>query len=326
MMFPVFAVSENGVLIYKNLACAKYLPQIYKSRTVKTKISPKFPKVSEPVHILGGSAYSVALALRDGENVVFLCLERFQYEDGVLIAQRLLQLFGKDLLGFLSRFRKQMSAEKYHSFCSDFSDEEFLALVNDEFRCWKSQETSLVSVLSPVFERLDEFFAPLGYDISAKIEDTAAEYLPLRISISDLFFLLGKLIYFIMKFSDTHQVEIALFPEFAYSRQDLRLMTKTKLKELPQTEGNNVLLLAKLMPECAAELELLNQTGLLKNDDLSIYLDSIGAMSVTYKFPYPEPVFTSFQSVGSGDSIIWENVEIMIQSLWSKLRDTDAFC
>lgn len=324
--FPVFAVSENGVLIYKNLACARYLPQIYKSRTVKTRISPEIPKVSAPVHIWGGSSYSVALALRDGENVVFLCLSRFQYEDGISIANRFLQIFGNNLLDFLSGFRKQVSSAEYRSFDFGFSDEELLTLVNEEFIFWKSRNTSLVEVLSPVFKKMNEFFVPLGYDILAKIENTSLEYLPLRISIGDLFFLLGKLIYFTMKFSDTHRLEIVLFPEFAYSRQILRLMTKTRLKELPQTEGNNMLLLKKLMPECAAELELLERTGFLKNTDFSIYLDRVGTMTITYRFPYPEPVFPSFQSVDTDDPTILGNIEIMIQSIWAKLRDTDASC
>ena len=322
--FPVFAVSEKGAVIYKNPACAKYLPQIYKSRTVKTKISPEFPNVSSAVHILGGSAYSVALALRDEENIVFLGFARFQYADGVLIANRFLQLFGSDLLSFLSEFKKQMAALEEHSF--GFSNDDLLVLIKDELECWKCKEASLVSVLSPVFERMNEFFAPLGYTVSAKIENSVPKYLPLKIAVSDLLFLLGKLLYLIMKFSDSHRVDIALFSEFAYSRQILRLMTKTKLKELPQTEGNNVSLLEKLLPECAAELELLYRSGLLKNTDFSVYLDSVGGMSITYEFPYSEPVFARFQSVDGIALSILDNIVTMIQSIWTKLKDTDASC
>ena len=121
-------------------------------------------------------------------------------------------------------------------------------------------------------------------------------------------------------------MDIALFSEFAYSRQILRLMTKTKLKELPQTEGNNVSLLEKLLPECAAELELLYRSGLLKNTDFSVYLDSVGGMSITYVFPYSEPVFARFHSVDDIDLSILDNIETMIQNIWTKLKDTDASC
>ena len=326
MTFPVFAVSENGFVIYKNPACAKYLPRIYKSRTVKTKISPEIPKESGVVRILDGSAYSVALALRDGETVVFLCFTRLQYADGMEMANQILQVLGDDLLDFLSGFKKTVSSSEYRSFDFRFSDEELLSLVDGEFRLWKYHATSLSAVLSPVFERVNEFFKPMGYYFTAKIENDVSEYLPLRISVGDLFFLLGKLIYFVMKFSNTRRVEIVLFSEFAYSRQVLRLMTKTDLKELPQTDGNNVLLLEKLMPECAAEFELLKRTGLMKHTDFSVYLDSVGAMTVTYRFPYIEPGLQGVQSVDDGYSLIAENVENMIQSIWARLKDTDASC
>lgn len=324
--FPVFAISENGFLIYKNLACAKYLPQIYKSRKITNKILPEIPKESAPVRFFGSLAYSVGLALRDGENIVFLCFTRLQYTDGILVANQLLQVFGKDLLGFLSEFKKPMSPSAHNSFDFRFSDEALLTLADEEFGFGKYRTTSLTEALSPVLERLNEFFNPLGYYFSAKIENTVPTYLPLRISISELFFLLGKLIYFVMKVSETHRIEIVLFSELAYSRQVLRLMTKTNLKELPQTDGNNVLLLEKLMPECAVELELLNRTGLMENSDFSVYIDRVGAMSVTYRFSYLEPVLQSFQSVDDGGLPISENIENMIQSIWSKLKDTDASC
>ena len=326
MTFPVFAVTENGFVIYKNPACAKYLPGIYQSRTVKTKILPEIPKESGPVRILDGSAYSVALALRDGENVVFLRFTRLQYADGMEMANQFLQALGDDLLDFLSGFKKSGSSSEYRSFDFRFSDEELLSLVDGKFRLWKYHATSLSAVLSPVFERVNEFFKPMGYRFTAKIENDVSEYLPLRISVSDLFFLLGKLIYFVMKFSDNHRVEIVLFSEFAYSRQVLRLMTKTNLKKLPQTDGDNVLLLEKLMPECAAELELLKRTGLMKHTDFSVYLDSVGAMTVTYRFPYIEPTSQSVQSVDDNDSLISENVENMIRSIWARLKDTGASC
>ena len=97
----------------------------------------------------------------------------------------------------------------------------------------------------------------------------------MQISINDFLFLLGKLVYLMMKFSSTCQVDAILFSEIAYSRHRLRLETPTNLKNLPQTEGDRVLLLEKLMPECAAEIDLLNQIGFMKNADFMIDIDAL---------------------------------------------------
>ena len=323
---PVFAVSKNGRVIYKNLACAKYLPEIYGSTGVKNKIYSEFPRESKPVRLLSGSSYSIALALMDGENVVFLCFSRFQCADGILVAERFLKAFGPNLSDFLVKFRKMATSKIYHAINPYFADEDLLSFVQDDLGFLEHQAYSLSSVLTPVFKRLNESFETMGYCFSAKIEKDFPGYLPVQISINDFLFLLGKLVYLMMKFSSTCQVDAILFSEIAYSRHRLRLETPTNLKNLPQTEGDRVLLLEKLMPECAAEIDLLNQIGFMKNADFLIDIDALGTLTVTYNFPYPEPEWQCVKSVEDLTLPILGNIENMIYSIMMKFKDRDAFC
>ncbi len=324
--FPVFAVSKNGRIIYKNLACAKYLPEIYGSTGVKSKIYPEFPQESKPVRILGTSSHSVALAVTDGENVVFLCFSRLQCTDGVLVAEKVLKTWGVNLLDILVGFRRTVALKKYNTINLYFSDEDLFSFVQDEFGFEIYKEYSLPAVFNPVFRRLNESFETLGYRFSAKIERDFPEYLPVSISINDLLFLLGKLVYLMIKFSGTCQVDAVLFSEIAYSRHRLRLETPTNLKSLPQIQGNNISLLEKLIPECAAEIHLLDQIGLMKNSDFSINIDALGTLTVTYNFPYQEPDWRCVQSVEDFSLPILGNIENMINSIMMKIKDKDAFC
>ena len=324
--FPVFALSKDCKLVYKNLACAKYFPQIYNSRSVKNKIYPSDLKESQCVRVFGGSSYSIALALKDDNRMVFIGLSRFQQADGFKVVNEFLKTFGTDLLEFLSGFRKQACSEEHLSFATQFPDENFPDINCNGRSFWNCQSISLVDALDTIFKKLNEFFEPLDYNLIARIEKTSPSYLLVRISPNDLLFLIGKLLYLIMKYSETRQVEMVLFPEFAYSHLVLCLMTKTKLRELPQTQGNNILLLEKLMPECAAEIELLDRVGLMKNTDFSVYIDSFGMMSITYKFPYSEPGFAVVQSGDDVGFLYADHIDIMANGIWARLKDKDASC
>ena len=319
--FPVFATSKNGRMLYKNLACSKYLPEIYGSTGVKSKIYPEFPQKSKPVRLWGGSAYSVALAMMDGENVVFLGFSRFQCADGIYMAEKILETCGDNLFDVLVGLRQMIGSRKYTMLSPNFDDEEVVSFAQTELGWWKPQKSSLPSVFRPVFERLNESFKMLGYSFSSEIESDFPEYLPVPIPINDLLFLLGKLVYLTMKFSCTCQIKAVLFSEIAYSRHRLRVETQTNLKNLPQTEGNLILMMNALIPECAVEINLLNQIGFMKNSDFSIHLDALGTLSVTYNFPYQEPDWGCVQSVEDFSLPMLDYIENMINSIMIKMKD-----
>ena len=326
LAFPVFAVSAKNVLIYKNPACETYLPKIYKSRTVKNKIYPELPKKSTVIRISSGTAYSVAIALQDEENMVFLCFSRLQYADGLMVANALLNQFGDNLLEFLSEFRKHLSLNMGNNFIEGFPNEKLFDLVQDEIRFLENSNYALVDLLDFVFSRLKEFFSDCGYHLEAKIDDAFPRYLPIRISPGDVLFLLSKLIYLTIKYSADKKMEFVLFPDFAYSRLGLRLMTKTDLKKLPNAQENIAQQLKTLMPECATEIELLQRIGLLQDSDSSIYIDSFGMMSVSCHFPYSDPGSAVFCSVDDIAFLFSENIGIMIENILAKIKDKDASC
>ena len=323
--FPVFAASKNGRVTYKNLACAKYLPEIYGSTSVKSKIYPEFPQQSRFVHILGGSSYTNALAMTDGERIVFLGCSRFQCTDGSAVADKVLKAWGNNFSDLLVGFRRMVDLKTCFTVGSYFADEDLLSFIREDFGFWRTEKYSLPAVLTPVFDKLNNSFGTLGYSFSAEVQTDFPKYLPVRISINDFLFLLGKLVYLTMKFSATCHVDAVLFSEIAYSRHRLRLETPTNLKKLPQAE-REISLLEELVPECASEIDLLDQIGLMRDDDFSIHIDALGMLTVTYNFPYQEPDWKCVQSVDDFSLPILGNIENMIHSIMMKIKDTDAFC
>ena len=326
MAFPVFAASEKGVLLYKNPACAKYLSNIYGSRNIKNKIFPEFPQESRAVRVLSGSAYSVAVAVKDGENFVFLFFSRLQCADGRLAADKILKEWGSELSDLLVGFKDMIDSKGYPAFGTRVDDEGLLSLLKEESGLWRREEYCVSSVLEPVFERLNESFETIGYGVSAEIDKNFPEYLSVQLSVSDFLFIFGKLLYLTMKFSGTRHVNIVLFSEIAYSRHVLRLETKTDLTELPQTQENNVALLKALMPEYAAEINLLDRTGLMKSSDFSVRNDALGVLTVTYEFSYSEPDWRHVHRMEAFTLPITVNIENMIRSILANFKDKDASC
>ena len=326
LAFPVFVSSEGNALIYKNPACATYLPKIYKTKTIKNKIYPEPPKESAVVRILTGTAYSVALVLKDEENMVFLCFSRFQYEDGWNIANTFLHQFGDTLVEFLSGFKQYLSLNLHELPTPDQGNEKFFNLIQDELDCFTQMKISFFDLFDPIFNRLSECFYTYGYDLNIKTDDACPRYLFVRICPSDILFLLSKLIYLAIKYSSDKHLKIALFPDFAYSRVGLRLMVKTDLEEIPNRQDHIVCQMEKLMPECAMEFELLHRVGLLKDTDISIYIDSFGMMSISCYFPYSDPGEAFFHSVDHVAVLFSEHIGIMIENILAKIREKDASC
>ena len=326
VMFPVFVTTKEGRIVYKNLACAKYLPGIYGSRTIKTRIYPEFPKTSQAVKFWGEPSYSVALALFDGEHIVFLCFSRFQYLGGKDLADKLLEKWGKNLLDFLSGFRRELASTKDQVIKLCFNDVDMVLFTKNDRWMQNSQRCSLPNIFRPVFQRLKTSFDSRGYCFSAEIEENFPEYLPVQIAVNDFLFLLGKLLYMLMKFSCTRRLNINLFTEITHSRHGLILSTETNLKELPSVSGNNVALLKAMIPEYEMEIELLERLGVLKDADFSIRIDALGRLVVTHYFAYREPDWGHLQSMDDFAFAISGDIENMIQSILARLTDTGASC
>ena len=324
--FPVFATSENGRVLYKNLACEKYLPEIYRSTSIKNKIYPEFPQESKPVRILCSSSYAGALAMMDGERIVFLCFSRLQRTDGTAVAEKILSVFGSDFSDLLVGLRRATALKKCNAVGAYSVDEDLLSLVQTDLTFWQHEKYLLLSVLNPIFHRLHESFETIGYEFSSNVERNFLEYLPVQLSIDNFLFLLGKLIFLVMKYSGTCQVKMILFSELSYSRHCLRLETMTNLKAVPQMQGSRALLLEELMPECASEIRLLDRIGLMNDSDFSIHIDALGTLAVTYYFPYREPDWHCVQSMDGFALPIWGNIENMINGIVAKIKDKDAFC
>ena len=130
-VFPVFALSDQGKIIYKNPSANKYLPMLRKNACVLKHFYPaEMPEESCVLRILGDTPYHIALALKDDNAFLALAFSRFQYEDGVPIACSLLSHYGSTASDF---------------FCFDLEREsELYNLINDEYlTLWEESASAL---------------------------------------------------------------------------------------------------------------------------------------------------------------------------------------
>ena len=324
--FPVFAINENCSVIYKNAACTKHLSFICRGRTVNSKTLFKDSWENGVAHIADKKYDSYALALTDESVTVFLCFLRFQYADGKELAEQFIKIFGKDLLNFLTKFGSMLTVPGLSGCKPDLSAERLMSLVRKEIPLEGQKIQQLFPIMEQLFQLLPKNLEPLGYQISAKIKENFPKYLSVGISANGFLFVFEKLLYLMMKYSQTKKIDIDLFPEIAYPHHTLRLATKTNLKELPQTSENNVRLLETLIPECASELALLNAWGLLGHSDFTVYIDAFGTLSIEYKFAYAEPHWGVLRSVDCFHLPTSEDMEAMIRRIEERLKGMCASC
>ena len=108
--FPVFAVLRStGEVVYKNIACEKYLPKLSKKNSLNSFVfAQKFSGIG-PVKLAETMIYHTAIAFEDGENSVFLFLSHLQYQDGMFQAAQIFQMMGPSLESFLASMRANAS-------------------------------------------------------------------------------------------------------------------------------------------------------------------------------------------------------------------------
>lgn len=328
-IFPVFAISHQGELIYKNLSCGKHLPGVNKKIRTKSYFYPAVPTGTAVVKLMNGQSYHTALALEDEGNIVILCFSRLQYEDGVIIAEQCLQRFGRTLASFLASLRSGFSLNNPKKLFSNDAERmytELLCSLRSEVGLYPTEHYSLKKAIVPLFEKLQDVFSGLGYRVSAGIAENFPEYLLVNFSFNDLIFLLGRLVYLQLKLSANKTVDIRLSCDIAHNCHKFVLTTDTKLSSFPDKNEDLAEWLSVLAPECAAEFSFMRESGFLTWEYVSVYLDKFGTLTLTYSIPYISPDTVYVRSNDLSDILFAGALENMLYSIFTKIKDNGAFC
>ena len=328
--FPVFAVLRStGEVIYKNIACEKYLPKLSKKNSLNSFVfAQRFDGVG-PVKLAETTLYHTAIAFEDGENSVFLFLSHLQYQDGMSHAARLFQMVGPSLEKFLSSMRANAAFRTRGSVLQGTNGNLYAETVQTllyENDFGPQKKLPFYQVISCAFEKLNSVFSEYGYRVNAKIDEDFPKYLHVTTSVQDILFIIGRLLYLMMKVSKTKNIELLLSCDMAYSRHTFRLTTETNFANLHEEPDIFMGWLLEFIPECKIEFSVLQKAGLLSKENFASKMDSLGNLSLFYSVPYTSPESYYVRSIGAMDIFLLGMIDNMIESIRDKLTNTDASC
>ena len=328
--FPVFAVSRStGDVIYKNIACEKYLPKLSKKNSLNAFVFAQNFNGVGPVKLIETTLYHTAIAFEDGENSVFLFLSHLQYQDGMSHAAQLFQMTGPSLESFLTTMRANASLCTRGSVLQGTNESLYARTVQTllyENNFGLQKKLPFYQVISCAFEKLNSVFSEFGYRVNARIEKDFPKYLHVAVSVQDILFIIGRLLYLLMKVSKTKEIELSLSCDMAYSRHTFRLTAETSLANLHENTDLFEAWLLEFIPECKIEFSILQKSGLLTKENLAVKMDCVGNLCLLYSVPYTSPDSYYVRSFGGMDIFLLGLIDNMIESIREKLTNTDASC
>ena len=328
--FPVFVICRNtGDVIFKNLFCEKYISWLSRKNLLNSFIFSQNSVGAGPVDLLENGFYHMAVALEDEENLVFLLLERLQYENDICYASHLFQQFGPTLTDFLHALHLQDSTKTRGSVLSGIPTKlytETAKALFDESPLDFHRREYFYPVISEVFARWNTAFSGLGYRVNAQIEEDVPPYLCADVSINDILFIYNRLLYLQMKLSKDKAVDISLSCDMAYSQYVLRMTAKTDLARLSDSPDELMDWLLDFIPECWLDFSLLYQTNLLTDDNFMARVDRFGNLTVLFRIPYQSPEARYVRSFDMLDPLFLNAIDFMLENLLASFTDSGASC
>ena len=326
--FPVFVTARGtDKIIYKNLACEQYFPKLTKKNLSKLFFASKESHGIGAVKLAGFDAYHTAIALENGDHVVFLFLSHLQSETGLYYANQLLLKIGPTLTDFLVSMKNRKNAGLPASNLFDRGRSlytETSAMLLAEQDRFMTSTAPLYQLAECICEKMNSAFSDLGYHIHAQLADDFPRYLQTTVPSQEILFVLGRLIYLQMKLSKTKNVKIFLSCDLAFSRHTFQMTTETGLSRLPEGVEENEEWLWKFVPECAMEFLLLHHSGLIDRTNCRGKLDSFGNLTLLYSIPYISPETYYVRSTDSEDPFLLRFINLMLDSIRAKLTDSGA--
>ncbi len=328
--FPVFAVLRStGEVIYKNIACEKYLPKLSRKNSLNPFVFAQSFKGVGPVKLAETELYHTAIAFEDGENSVFLFMSHLQYQEGMSHAAQLFQMTGPSLESFLTSMSVGASLRTRGSVLQGTNSGLYMETVQTlryENDFGSQKRVPFYQVIACAFEKMNSEFSEFGYRVNAKIDEDFPKYLHVAATVQDVLFIIGRLLYLQMKVSKTKEIELSLSCDIAYSRHTFRLTTETNFADLFEKPDMLDAFLLEFIPECKIEFSILQKTGLLSKENFATKMDRFGHLSLLYTVPYTSPDSYYVRSIGGMDIFLSRLIDNMIESIREKLTNTDASC
>ena len=329
-MFPVFAADlETGNVIYRNLACEKYLTKLSGKHSLSALILAQDFQGSGAVRFTDSEPYHTAIAFEDGERTVFLFLSYLQYENGGCLASRLFRSMGLFLTDFLAALHVRQACRMRGEFLRGTDGELYAETIRGILHDMNMDSRSgefLYPVISATFEKLKNAFADAGYCVYTQIDENFPKHLYTDMALSDILFVLGRLLYLQLKLSRNKTVRIGLSCDAAFSRHVFYVTAETDFGQFADDPNELKAWIPEFIPECKMDFLLLFQSALLSEDNLSVKVDRFGNMTFSYSFSFGSPENRYVRSIGVLDIRLLSAIDIMIGSLRKKLTGIGASC
>lgn len=280
----------------------------------------KIPTESGILRIVGDTPYRIALALKAQDHFIALCFSRFQYEDGVQIANTLLPFLENTAVDFFGGYAP--SIENFHASSQERIHTDIFSILSDREIISRQMEYSFFAAISLLFEKLNSSFGAFGYRIHTKIAPEHLAKKNIALHFQDFLFLFGKLLYMQMRISENRNIFILLTSN--EKEHIFRISAKTENFLDPLSFESPTEIISRAVPECALEALLLEKMGLFRQARLHFFYDDPGVFTVEYSIPYLENQMHSLKSINLSLQPLTEDIDRFIENLEKRLTDIGA--
>lgn len=234
--FPIIITDRNFVIQHKNNIAKRFFSNFRKSSriTLHTDELNKDTDLSEPIEIqfTKGTQFKRALVfLYDDETVFFVFFSNLQLENSKVMLERVKDQFKGNFFDFYtSAYNAYKESQNYFENSSPIRLLDDLLLLmkvsRDKLSFMNRDIFDMAEVLELVCSKAGSSLASLGFKISAvTMLDNARKFCFCKINIDDFLFVLFKMIYVCLTFSDNKCIAPSLeYCQEGYAK--IRLQTK----------------------------------------------------------------------------------------------------
>lgn len=313
--FPVFVTNRNNTVIFKNIHCSRYLPNIRCGAGIKRHLTNQALDLSSPdlhtVEFAGANPFFRAIITRrkseDTVYSIFLFPSRYQFEDYKFIENFILMNFSGDAIEFFEATVNVMIGNTSGRLYG-----ELLNFVNKYHSDWNfaPQTNDIEDLLVTLFANLDGAFRSLGIRIITSISPEVIKHKYCNIKSFDFMFFICRMIYFAARCSQDNIISIDAVYTGVTNSVTVTVRTRSE---------NEIIIgdICELAPECIYESEIINRVPSISKN-FQIKKSEDGYVEMSYKAECKSE-FKSFALKNTYDTLKTEN--IMVKKRVSEITD-----
>ena len=321
---PIFTFSADGKILYKNRSAKKYFPMLRKNASVLPHLYlTVLPAESGILHIVGDTPYRKVLALKEGSVFYAFGLIRLQLSDGHHVGERILRYITDHARKLPRHFHTEKNARVHHK---RYTVSRVYTDIFEAFHYPKTdfgiKDASFYEIIPVLFEKLSSAFTALGYRIHAAIDNSFVYNRAPEMHPNDFLFLFGMFLYLQMRLSESGEVSIALKSD---SEAHI-LRFSVKAQNIGDPDENIFEFFKTYLPECACELRLLEDAGILHMKNCRLSYGDYGIFTAEYRIPFGEELSPAAESTPFAHYFPAIDVSYFLDTLQGWLKDNGASC